>query len=55
MYKRLETPLAVQRWDLLQLDAPDGTRDPIVLKGGHREVPIYAVDMSQEAAQPTSS
>ena len=31
MYKRLETPLAVQRWDLLQLDAPDGTRDPIVL------------------------
>ena len=31
MYKRLETPIAVQRWDLLQLDAPDGTRDPIVL------------------------
>ena len=31
MYKRLETPFAVQRWDLLQLDAPDGTRDPIVL------------------------
>jgi len=31
------------------------TREPIVLKGGHREVPIYAVDLSQEAAQPTSS
>jgi quercetin dioxygenase-like cupin family protein len=31
VYKRLETPFAVQRWDLLQLDAPDGTRDPIVL------------------------
>jgi adenylate cyclase len=25
------------------------SRDPIILKGGHREVPIYAVDMSQEA------
>jgi quercetin dioxygenase-like cupin family protein len=23
--------LLVQRWDLLDLDAPDGTRDPIVL------------------------
>jgi quercetin dioxygenase-like cupin family protein len=22
---------SVQRWDLLELDAPDGTRDPIVL------------------------
>jgi quercetin dioxygenase-like cupin family protein len=31
VYKRPETPIAVQRWDLLQLDAPDGTRDPIVL------------------------
>ena len=31
MYKRLETPLAVQRWDLHHLDAPEGTRDPIVL------------------------
>jgi quercetin dioxygenase-like cupin family protein len=31
VYKRLETPLAVQRWDLLRLDAPEGTRDPIVL------------------------
>ena len=31
-------------------------RDPIVLKGGHREVPIYAVDMSQEQeAQATST
>ena len=30
------------------------TRDPIVLKGGHREVPIYAVDMSPEA-QATST
>jgi quercetin dioxygenase-like cupin family protein len=31
VYKRLETRLAVQRWDLLRMDAPDGTRDPIVL------------------------
>ena len=32
------------------------TRDPIVLKGGHREVPIYAVDMSQQQeAQATST
>jgi quercetin dioxygenase-like cupin family protein len=31
VYKRLETPLAVQRWDLHRIDAPDGTRDPIVL------------------------
>src|SRR3954451_5505397 len=23
--------LSMQRWDLLELDAPDGTRDPIVL------------------------
>ena len=27
----METPLVVQRWNLLELDAPDGTRDPIVL------------------------
>jgi quercetin dioxygenase-like cupin family protein len=27
----VETPLIVQRWDLLELAAPDGTRDPIVL------------------------
>ena len=26
-------------------------RDPIVLKGGHREVPIFAVDMSREVAE----
>jgi adenylate cyclase len=25
-------------------------REPIVLKGGHREVPIYAIDMSRELA-----
>jgi quercetin dioxygenase-like cupin family protein len=31
VYKRPETPLAVQRWDLNHMDAPDGTRDPIVL------------------------
>lgn len=31
MYKRPETPLAVQRWDLNHMDAPEGTRDPIVL------------------------
>ena len=30
------------------------SQDPIVLKGGHREVPIYAVDMSPEA-QATST
>ena len=30
----------MQRWDLLELDAPDGTRDPIVLHsdGGARAV-----------------
>jgi quercetin dioxygenase-like cupin family protein len=27
----VETPLLVQRWDLLELNAPDGTRDPLVL------------------------
>ena len=31
MYPGAETPLAVQRWNLLELDAPEGTRDPIVL------------------------
>jgi quercetin dioxygenase-like cupin family protein len=31
VYKRWETRFAVQRWDLHHLDAPDGTRDPIVL------------------------
>ena len=31
MYPGPETLLFVQRWDLLELDAPDGTRDPIVL------------------------
>jgi quercetin dioxygenase-like cupin family protein len=31
VYSGPETPLSVQRWDLLELDAPDGTRDPVVL------------------------
>ncbi len=31
MYRRVDTLLPVQRWDLLDLDAPEGTRDPIVL------------------------
>jgi quercetin dioxygenase-like cupin family protein len=31
VYSGAETPLLVQRWDLLELDAPDGTRDPLVL------------------------
>jgi quercetin dioxygenase-like cupin family protein len=31
VYPGAETPPLVQRWDLLELDAPDGTRDPIVL------------------------
>jgi quercetin dioxygenase-like cupin family protein len=31
VYKRQERPLPVQRWDLLDIDAPDGTRDPLVL------------------------
>ena len=31
MYSGAETALLVQRWDLLELDAPDGTRDPLVL------------------------
>ncbi len=34
MYSAAETPLAVQRWNLLDLDAPAGTRDPIVLHSG---------------------
>jgi quercetin dioxygenase-like cupin family protein len=31
VYPGAETLLDVQRWNLLELDAPDGTRDPIVL------------------------
>jgi quercetin dioxygenase-like cupin family protein len=31
VYSGAETALLVQRWDLLDLDAPDGTRDPLVL------------------------
>ena len=31
MYPGADTLPEVQRWDLLDLDAPDGTRDPIVL------------------------
>lgn len=31
MYPRLDTLPEVQRWDLLALHAPEGTRDPIVL------------------------
>ena len=27
----METGLVMQHWDLLAIDAPDGTRDPIVL------------------------
>ena len=31
MYPGADTLPAVQRWNLLDLDAPEGTRDPIVL------------------------
>ena len=31
MYPGADTLPSVQRWDLLELHAPDGTRDPIVL------------------------
>jgi quercetin dioxygenase-like cupin family protein len=31
VYPGLDTLPSVQRWNLLDLDAPDGTRDPIVL------------------------
>jgi quercetin dioxygenase-like cupin family protein len=31
VYPGAETASLVQRWNLLDLDAPDGTRDPIVL------------------------
>ena len=31
MYSGPETPFLVQQWNLMELDAPDGTRDPIVL------------------------
>jgi quercetin dioxygenase-like cupin family protein len=31
VYPRPETPLAVQQWQLMEMDAPEGTRDPIVL------------------------
>jgi quercetin dioxygenase-like cupin family protein len=31
VYPRAETRPIVQRWDLLEIDAPEGTRDPVVL------------------------
>jgi quercetin dioxygenase-like cupin family protein len=31
VYPRAETTLAVQQWNLLEIDAPQGTRDPVVL------------------------
>ena len=34
MYPGADTFLLVQRWDLLDVDAPEGTRDPIVLHSG---------------------
>ena len=44
----METPLVVQRWDLLELEAPDGTRDPIVL---HSDAGARAVLIVLQAGQ----
>ena len=51
MYPGSETALLVQHWDLLALDAPTGTRDPIVLHSddGARAVLIVLSPASRSA------
>jgi redox-sensitive bicupin YhaK (pirin superfamily) len=48
VYPGTETPPFVQRWDLLELDAPDGTRDPIVV---HSDTAARAVLIVLQAGQ----
>ena len=48
MYPGPETHLLVQQWDLLELSAPDGTRDPIVL---HSDDGARAVLLVLQAGQ----